>query len=194
MAKEKAKKQESKLLFEREYTVPLRKGWLKVQEYKRANKAVKTLKEFLVRHMKIYDRDLKKIKLDIILNNELRFRGIRKPPAKIKILAKKYDDGNVKVSLVKVPEKIKFELLRVENKKEKIKKAVSKIEKEKEELKETEKRQQETKDAKEKEQASKDQGLEISKEQAIEQKHIVQEPLQSKIQQNIGGKRSQKGR
>src|SRR3989344_5497016 len=54
-----------KIELEREYNVPLRKGWLKVPKYKRGAKAVKTLKEFLVRHMKVYDRDLRKIKLDI---------------------------------------------------------------------------------------------------------------------------------
>src|SRR3989344_3578475 len=98
MAKEKIK--EPKVVLEREYIVPLRKGWLKVPKYKRANKAVKTLKEFIARHMGIYDRDLRKIKIDIILNNELRFRGIKKPPIKIKVKAKKYDNDEVFVQLV----------------------------------------------------------------------------------------------
>ena len=78
---------------EREYVIPLRREWLKVPEYKRANKAVKAIKEFLVRHMKVYDRDLRKVKIDILLNNELRFRGMRKPPARIKVKAKKKDNG-----------------------------------------------------------------------------------------------------
>ena len=84
---------EAKKVLEREYIVPLRKGWLKVPEYKRANKAVKTLKEFLARHMKIYNNDLRNIKLDIDLNNEIRFRGMKKPPAKIKVKAVKFEDG-----------------------------------------------------------------------------------------------------
>ena len=64
----KAKETGPKQILEREYIVPLRKGWLKVPDYKRANKAVKTLKEFLVKHMKVYDRDLRKIKIEIDLN------------------------------------------------------------------------------------------------------------------------------
>ena len=86
------KKPEPKQLLVREYIVPLRKGWLKVPKYKRANKAVKTLKEFLLKHMKVYDNDLRKIKLDPILNNEIRFRGMRKPPARIRVRAIKFDD------------------------------------------------------------------------------------------------------
>ena len=110
------KKNEPKIEYEREYTVPLRKGWLKVPSYKRANKAVKTLKEFLVRHMKIYDRDLRKIKVDVDLNNELRFRGMTKPPARIKVKAKKFDDGMVSVGLVELPKHIEFRDKRVEKK------------------------------------------------------------------------------
>ena len=103
-----AKTKEPKVELEREYVVPLRKGWLKVPEYKRASKAVKTLKEFLAKHMKVYDRDLRKIKVDILLNNEIRFRGMRKPPAKIKVRAKKFEDGIVRVELVDLPDKLKF--------------------------------------------------------------------------------------
>src|SRR3989344_5780857 len=110
MAKEKIK--EPKVVLEREYIVPLRKGWLKVPKYKRANKAVKTLKEFIARHMKLYDDDLRNIKIDIDLNNEIRFRGMKKPPAKIKVKAKKFEDGIVNVELVNIPAHIKFAKLR----------------------------------------------------------------------------------
>jgi len=106
------KKQEPKIELEREYIVPLRKGWLKVPKYKRTNKAVKTLKQFIARHMKVYDNDLRNIKVDIVLNNEIRFRGIKKPPAKIKVRARKTDDGIVRVELVEIPKHIKFARLR----------------------------------------------------------------------------------
>jgi len=101
-------KQEPKVEIEREYIVPLRKGWLKVPEYKRANKAVKTLKEFIAQHMKIYDRDLRKIKVDQLVNNEIRFRGMRKPLIKIKVKAKKFDNGIVRVELVDLTVHVKF--------------------------------------------------------------------------------------
>jgi large subunit ribosomal protein L31e len=89
---EKKGESEGKVVIEREYIVPLRKEWLKVPRYRRAKKAVKALKEFMARHMKIYDRDLRKIKLDTYLNNELWFRGIKKPAHKIKIKAIKYEN------------------------------------------------------------------------------------------------------
>ena len=108
---------EPKVEFEREYIVPLRKEWLKVPEYKRATKAMKALKQFLAQHMKVYDRDLRKIKVDNILSNEIRFRGMKKPPAKIKVKAKKLDNGIVRVELVDLPVHVKFDKLRQEKKK-----------------------------------------------------------------------------
>lgn len=159
---------EAKKVLEREYIVPLRKGWLKVPEYKRANKAVKTLKEFLARHMKIYNNDLRNIKLDIDLNNEIRFRGMRKPPAKIKVKAVKFEDGIVRVELVDIPEKLKFKRLREEKKdkaNEKKAKVVPKVKKE-------EKTEEEKMEEKEKLEADKEQGEKLSKEKAKQEKHL----------------------
>lgn len=107
-----AEEKQNKIVLEREYIVPLRMGWLKVPEYKRANKAVKTLKEFIVKHMKVYDRDLRKARVDVLLNNEIRFRGMRHPPSQIKVKAIKYEDGFVDVKLVNIPVHIEFELAR----------------------------------------------------------------------------------
>lgn len=183
MAKEK--KQSSKMILEREYVVPLRKGWLKVAQYKRANKAVKTLKEFIARHMKIYDRDLRRIKLDIYLNNEIRFRGMRKPPAKIKVKAKKFNDNTVRVELAQVPKPVEY----LKKKHEKFKSIGGKIEekkedekkKEKKEIKITDKEKEKTEipvEIKEKEEAAKEESMKIAKEQAKESKHVskVKEP------------------
>jgi len=109
MADEKSKR---KIVLEREYVVPLRREWLKKQKYKRATKAVKALKEFMVQHMKVYDRDLRKVKIDIYLNNEIRFRGMKKPLAKVHVKATKYDDGIVEVKLITLPKHIEFEIAR----------------------------------------------------------------------------------
>ena len=176
MADKKQKKSEAKLILEREYIVPLRKGWLKVPKYKRAKKAIKTLKEFLVKHMKAYDRDLRKIKIDISLNNEIRFRGMKKPPAKIKIKAKKFDNGIVNVELVNIPAHIKFAKLR----EEKIKTEIKKKEETTKSREETSEKplgvlDEETKEAIEKEQASKEEGLKLAKQEAKEMKHISKE-------------------
>src|SRR3989344_4029137 len=92
---------------EREYIIPLQRKYKAVPRYKRANKAIKTIKEFLVRHMKIIDRDLKKIKIDNYLNDAVWSRGIKKPPRKIKIRAVKESgkDGEiVRVYLFEMPE------------------------------------------------------------------------------------------
>jgi len=166
----KQQKIEPKALLEREYIVPLRSGWLKVPKHKRANKAVKTLKEFIARHMKVYDRDLRKVKVEMILNDELRFRGMKKPPAKIKVKARKFEDGIVRVELVNVPAQVKFARLRDEKKKLEFKK--KEVEKKTEEVKKPdEKKEEESEETKEKKQASKEETLKIAEKQAKEQKH-----------------------
>ena len=165
-----AKKQEEpKVILEREYIVPLRRGWLKVPEYKRANKAMKTLKEFIAQHMKIYDRDLRKVKVDNLVNNEIRFRGMKKPLAKIKVKAKKFDDGIVRVELVEVPIHVKFLKL----KEEKRKSELEKKKKEKPEvIKPESEKPQETQETKEKETASSDAGLKESEKQSKKLKSV----------------------
>ncbi len=111
--KKKGKKTEGKAELEREYIVPLRKGFLNVPHYRRAKKAVKTLKEFMVRHMNIRDGDTRKVKINIHLNNEIWFRGIKKPLTKIKVKAKKIG-GIVYVELADVPKVVKFKMAREE--------------------------------------------------------------------------------
>lgn len=168
-----AKKQEEpKIILEREYTVPLRKEFLKVPEYKRANKAVKAIREFMVRHMKVYDKDLKKIKIDKILNNEIRFRGIKKPPVKIKVKAKKYDNGIVRVELAEIPKIIQYKLDRQKREKEKTEKAKPKKIIKKEETKGKEETK-ETKETEEKKEAVKEAGLKAAEQQAHQARHIT---------------------
>ncbi|MGC9309222.1 MAG: 50S ribosomal protein L31e, partial [Candidatus Nanoarchaeia archaeon] len=108
--KEEKKEQEEKIILEREYVIPLRRAILKVPRYRRAKKAVKAIKEFLARHMKVEDRDIRKVKVDIYLNNEVWFRGIKKPPAKIKVKASKNQDGIVKAQLAEIPEKVRWDM------------------------------------------------------------------------------------
>lgn len=171
----KKKPAEPKLTLEREYIVPLRKEWLKVPKYKRANKAVKALKQFIARHMKVYDRDLKKVKIDMILNNEIRFRGMKKPPARIRVKAKKFDDGIVKVELVEIPVHVKFAKLREEKKKAKLEKKAKTKETEKEEVKEVKPEEAKKEEAEEKKQAAKEESLAKAKQQAKEIKHVAKD-------------------
>jgi len=167
--------EESKIVLEREYIVPLRAGWSKVPEYKRANKAIKTLKEFIAQHMKVYDRDLRKIKVEIILNNEIRFRGMRKPPTRIKVRATKLESGIVEVRLVNIPDHIKFALDREAKKAKEIRVAAdskkSTMDKAKEAMKKPEKTEEEKAEEKEKEQTSKEATQQLEKAKAKEAKH-----------------------
>ncbi len=106
--KKKAKDKKGEVVeLEREYVVPLKRGVLKAPAYRRAKKAVKVLKEFMVRHMNVRDGDLRKVKIDRYLNNELWFRGIKKPANKIKVKAIK-KGGIVYAELAEVPDVVRF--------------------------------------------------------------------------------------
>ena len=107
------KKTETKIeKIEREYIIPLREKSRPVPRYKKTPKAVKTIKEFLVRHMKIRDRDLKKIKIDPFLNEVLWFRGIKRHPHKIKVKVTKKGEI-VEVFAVDLPKQIEFKKKRL---------------------------------------------------------------------------------
>ncbi len=107
----KEDKKEEKVEIERIYVIPLRKKFLKAPRHRRAKKAIKTIREFLVKHMRVENRDFKKIKIDRYLNNEIWFRGIKKPANKIKVKAVK-KGGVVYVELVDIPEKVRLLMAR----------------------------------------------------------------------------------
>jgi large subunit ribosomal protein L31e len=109
MAKEEKKVEK----IEREYTIPLRDKCRPVPRYKKTPKSVKTIKEFLVRHMQIRDKDLKKIRIDPYLNEQLWIRGIKKPLHKVKVKVVKEGDI-VKVYSSELPVKIDFKKKRIE--------------------------------------------------------------------------------
>ena len=121
-----AEKKEVKKVEEREYVIPLREKIRVVARYKKTNKAIKTVKEFLVRYMKVRDRDLKKIKLDTSLNEFLWNRGIRNPPHKVKVKARK-EGELVRVELFELSKK----LLAKKAKAEKLEKAAQEVSKKK---------------------------------------------------------------
>lgn len=94
MADKKEKKEVKKVVLERVYNVPLRKGWLKAPRYKRANKAVKTLREFLQKHMKSDE-----VRLGKNVNELIWKHGIKNPPHHVKVTAEKDEDGIVRAEL-----------------------------------------------------------------------------------------------
>jgi len=98
---------------EREYIIPLREKSRSVPRYKKTPKAIKTIKEFIARHMKVENRDLNKVKVEKDLNQFLWAKGIRKHPHKIKVKAIK-EGENIIVKLVDYPNNLKFKKLREE--------------------------------------------------------------------------------
>lgn len=112
------KKAESKIVLEREYNVPLRRKYLLVPKYKRTNKAVKTLREFIAKHMKSDD-----IKLGRYLNDMIWKDGAKKPPHHVEVIAKKDDQGVVFVEMKGAPVKKKKEESKKDDKKSEVKEA-----------------------------------------------------------------------
>ncbi|MDO8481003.1 MAG: 50S ribosomal protein L31e, partial [Nanoarchaeota archaeon] len=89
-----AAKKENKIVLERTYNIPLRRDFMHVPEYKRSKKAMKAVREFIEKHMKSVN-----VKLGRHLNMAVWARGIRHPPHHIKVVAKKDEEGMVKVEL-----------------------------------------------------------------------------------------------
>lgn len=92
---------------ERIYTIPLRKDLLKVPQYERSGRAIKAIKKFVAKHMKVPDRDVRNVKLDVYFNNEVWFRGRANPPSKVTVKVRKEGDI-VRVEFVETPEYVKF--------------------------------------------------------------------------------------
>ena len=97
MAKKKEEKK-AEIVLERVYTIPLRREWLKVPKYKRAAKAVRGLREFLMKHMKAVD-----VKIGKYLNEAIWSRGMKNPLHKVKVEAKKDEKGVVFAEIVGAP-------------------------------------------------------------------------------------------
>ena len=144
------KKEEPKTVLERTYNVPLRRRWMYVPKYKRAKKAVTTLKVFLIKHMKPASDEKGRIQLKIgkHLNDALWKHGMKNPPHHIKITTTKDDKGVVFAELEGAPvEKPKEE----KKGKKEVKEAEEKKEvKEEEKPKEEAKKPEEKKEVKEK--------------------------------------------
>jgi large subunit ribosomal protein L31e len=92
---EKEREAEEDIVEERIYTVPLRMAWIAPRK-KRSPRAIRILRSFIRRHMKIDDDS-------IIIANEVNEkiwdRGIEKPPRKIRIRAVKDTEGMVTIRL-----------------------------------------------------------------------------------------------
>lgn len=185
-AVEKAVKSDSKpevkvekIELQREYVVPLKRDVLKVPRYRRAKKAVRVLREFIAKHMKVENRDISKVSIDRYLNEELWFRGIKKPANRIKVKATK-KEGIVYVELAEMPEILKFKKQKEERMMQGVKKTELKHD-DKHDHKE-ENNKEDKKDEAEKEKASQEQGMKENKAQAKAQKHSTAAGHEKKVQ------------
>jgi len=84
---------ETEPVLERIYNVPLGRAWV-APRYRRAEKAVTVLRNFVERHMKPSS-----VVIDTKVNEAIWSRGIEKPPRKIRVRMAKDDDGVVTVTL-----------------------------------------------------------------------------------------------
>lgn len=164
MADEKTKKEE-KIELEREYVVPMRRGFSKVPRYKKANKAIKTLKEFIAKHMKVENRDTRNVKVDKLVNEEIWQRGIKKPLHKIKVKAIK-KDGIVYVELAEISDFVKYKIQKIENRNKKISQQDKKTDK-------GEKKKGEINEEKEKDKSLEEKENKKHKQEAKTEKHTT---------------------
>ncbi len=157
-----AKEEEKTEKIEREYVINLRRKVDFVPIYKRTPKAVKTIKEYLAKHMKVYDRDLRKIKLDRYLNEFLWARGIRNPRTRIKVKAVK-EGGIVRAELSELPSTLKFKKAKEERRELKGAEAGKAKKEEKKEKQEEIKTEEKKEEEKEKKAATIEAGKEMEK-------------------------------
>jgi large subunit ribosomal protein L31e len=98
-------KPEEEIVEERIYTIPLSKAWIGPPR-KRAPRAMRIIKSFLIKHMKLEKREEgeeeeepKKLIISNEVNEKVWSRGIEKPPRKVRVRAAKDKEGNVTVYL-----------------------------------------------------------------------------------------------
>jgi large subunit ribosomal protein L31e len=96
---------EEEIVEERIYTIPLGKAWIGPPR-KRAPRAMRIIKSFLIKHMKLEKRgegeeeeEPKKLIISNEVNEKIWSRGIEKPPRKVRVRAAKDKEGNVTVYL-----------------------------------------------------------------------------------------------
>ncbi len=86
---------------ERTYTIPLRREYLKVPQYRRTEKASRALREFLVKHMKSEN-----IRIGRFLNEHLWMHGMKNPPHHVRVNVVKIPEGTVYAELFGKPLKV----------------------------------------------------------------------------------------
>jgi large subunit ribosomal protein L31e len=104
--KKKREEAEEEIVEERTYTIPLARAWIAPRK-KRTPRAVRIVKSFIQKHMKIEERTAtaeeegegEKLVISDEVNKKLWNRGIEKPPRNIRVRAVKDKEGIVTIYL-----------------------------------------------------------------------------------------------
>jgi len=101
--KEKKKELEEEIVEEKFYTIPLGRAWISPRK-KRAPKAMRIIKGFIKKHMKLRTEVEGEEEAEILVisnevNEKIWSRGIEKPPRKIRVRAVKDKEGVITVLL-----------------------------------------------------------------------------------------------
>ncbi len=122
---------------ERKYIIPLRREFLKVQKYRRTQRAVNAVRKFVQKHMKSDN-----VKILRELNEVLNEHGRKNPPHKIEVKVKKVEskeESYVLVNLVNAPLELKKKEVKKETLVDRMKGAVTGKKEEKKETAEEKK-------------------------------------------------------
>lgn len=102
--KAKKKEDEEEIVEEKTYTIPLSKARIMTPR-KRSPRAMRMLRAFIIKHMKIpsraeeEDEEPPSLTIKQEVNEYVWGRGIEKPPRKVRVRATKDKEGNVTVHL-----------------------------------------------------------------------------------------------
>jgi large subunit ribosomal protein L31e len=101
----KEEKGEEEIVEEKVYTIPLGRAWISSHQ-KRAPRAIRLVKNFIQRHMKVKEETLEEEGEEgerVVISNEVNeriwSRGIQKPPRKIRVRAAKDKEGTITIYL-----------------------------------------------------------------------------------------------
>jgi len=102
--KKPKKKEMEEIVEEKIYTIPLGRAWISPRK-KRAPRAIRLIKSFIQRHMKIkieaekMEEEAERLVISNEVNEKIWNRGIEKPPRKIRVRAVKDKEGVITVYL-----------------------------------------------------------------------------------------------
>lgn len=100
----KEEKGEEEIVEEKVYTIPLSRAWISSHQ-KRAPRAIRLIKNFIQRHMKVKEETLEegeegeRVVISNEVNERIWSRGIQKPPRKIRVRAAKDKEGTITIYL-----------------------------------------------------------------------------------------------